>query len=297
MKKLFLYLLLFCADFLMAQNPQLFEHTWYLQNVIIDGNDNLPPSNEEVEFIEAIFYNNNSFETAVCASLSGVLSINADTFYFSSSTVTLIGCGVQANDDYQTLYINNFFEQTINDNYSYSIEQNGSALQLSIINSNNDTSIYSSELLSIDDLLYSEWSLQESSVNGVSISLENSGLPTFYSPNNENFFLHYYGVSCFESFKVNYTDVTETSFNLSTIFDYVSCIYTDPEEIEAVELYQSFYFELPFDTNSTPRNPFAYEWVDAAPFADELRITNNQGDWLLYRTNSLSTPTFQQSSL
>ncbi len=149
---------------------------------------------------------------------------------------------------------------------------------------------------SIDAFLNSEWNLTESSVNGISISLENSGAPYFYSPFNEDFFLHYYGASCFESFKVNYTDVTETSFKLSTIFDYVSCNYTDPEEIEAVELYQSFYFEFPFDTNSTPKNPFTYEWVDSGLPVEDLIITNPDGDWLLYRRAYLSTPTFEKSS-
>ncbi|GGD82073.1 T9SS type A sorting domain-containing protein [Planktosalinus lacus] len=148
----------------------------------------------------------------------------------------------------------------------------------------------------IEILLNSEWYLAESNVNGVSISLENSGVPIFHSPHNENFFLHYYGVSCFESFEVTYTDVTETSFNLSTIIEYVSCNYTDPDEIAAVELYLSFYFELPFNTNSTPRNPFSYEWVDGGFPVDDLIITNPEGDWLLYRTAFLSTPTFHQNS-
>jgi len=149
---------------------------------------------------------------------------------------------------------------------------------------------------SIYVLLTSEWGLEESSVNGTSISLENSGGSLFYSPDYEDFFLHYYGVSCFESFKVNFTDVTETSFNLSTVFDYVSCNYTDPEEIEAVELYHSFYFELPFDTNSTPKSPFTYEWVDSGLPVEDLVITNPDGDWLLYRRAYLSTPTAEKSS-
>ncbi|MCR9181519.1 MAG: T9SS type A sorting domain-containing protein [Flavobacteriaceae bacterium] len=147
-----------------------------------------------------------------------------------------------------------------------------------------------------DFLLNSEWWLEESSVNGVSISLENSGTPIFYSPHNDDFFQHYYGVSCFESFKVNYIDVTETSFNLSTIFDYVSCNYTDPDEIEAVELYQSFYFNLPFDTNSTPKNPFTYEWIETQFPVDDLKIINANGDWLIYRTAFLSTPSFHHNS-
>jgi|GEM_PF-2266771 len=147
-----------------------------------------------------------------------------------------------------------------------------------------------------DILLNSGWFLAESNVNGVSISLEDSGGFQFYSPHTENYFIHLYGNSCFESFKVTYTDVTETSFNLDAIVEYISCNYTDPDEIEAVELYQSFYFELPFDANSTPKNPFTYEWADGGFPVMDLIITNSVGDWLLYRTAFLSTPTFHQNS-
>jgi len=149
----------------------------------------------------------------------------------------------------------------------------------------------------IDVLLNSEWTLQDSEVNGNSINL--SVLGAFLIPDDSgdySFIFEYGTITCLETFKINFTDISQTSFNLSTIFEYVSCNYTDPNEIDAVELYQSFYFELPFDTNSTPKNPFTYEWVDATPFADELRITNNQGDWLLYQTYTLSTPGFHQDS-
>lgn len=149
----------------------------------------------------------------------------------------------------------------------------------------------------IDVLLNSEWILQDSEVNGNSINLSVLGASLIPDNFGDFSFIFEYGtISCLETFKINFTDVTESSFNLSTIFEYVSCNYTDPDEIDAVELYQSFYFEFPFDTNSTPKNPFTYEWVDATPFADELKITNNQGDWLLYQTYTLSTPTFHQNS-
>ena len=137
---------------LFAQDPQLFENTWYLQDVIIDGNDNFPPSNEEVEFIQATFSNDNSFLTEVCATLEGTLSYNADNFSFDSFAITLIGCGEQVNDDYQNLYINDYFEQTIDNPYSYAITQSESALELTVTNSNNDIAIYTNELLSIENI-------------------------------------------------------------------------------------------------------------------------------------------------
>ncbi len=146
----------------------------------------------------------------------------------------------------------------------------------------------------IEILLNSEWNLIDSNVDGNSIATEYFG--GFYSPHLDDFFKHDYGGSCFETLKVSFTDMTQNSFNLDTIVEYISCNYTDPDEIEAVELYQSFYFELPFDANSTPKNPFTYEWADGGFPVMDLIITNSLGDWLLYRTAFLSTPTFHQNS-
>jgi len=149
---------------------------------------------------------------------------------------------------------------------------------------------------SSDILLNSEWRLDESNINGVSISTTNLGAAVFYSPDNEDFFLNYYGLNCFEDFKTNFSDVTESSFNLSTIFEYNACNFTDPDEIEAVELYQSFYFEMPLGVNSSPKNPFTYHWVDNGLPVEDLVITNPDGDWLLYRRPYLSVPTFKTNS-
>ncbi len=146
----------------------------------------------------------------------------------------------------------------------------------------------------IEILLNSEWNLIDSNVDGNSIAAEYFG--GFYSPHLDDFFQHDYGSSCFETLKVSFTDMTQTSFNLDTIIEYISCNYTDPDEIAAVELYLSFYFELPFDTNSTPKNPFTYEWADAGYPVDDLIITNPEGDWLVYRRAFLSSPTFHQNN-
>ena len=146
-------------------------------------------------------------------------------------------------------------------------------------------------------LLNSEWTLHDAEVDGTSLPLTVLGAFLYPDHFGEYSFEFYYGTpTCYESFKVNFTDVTETSFNLSTINEYVSCNYTDPDEIAAVELYLSFYYELPFDANSTPKNPFTYEWVDGGFPVEDLIITNPEGDWLLYRTAFLSTPTFHQNS-
>ena len=46
-----LILVLFASLSSYAQNPQLFENTWYLQKIVIDNQDFFPPSNNEIEFV------------------------------------------------------------------------------------------------------------------------------------------------------------------------------------------------------------------------------------------------------
>jgi len=146
-----------------------------------------------------------------------------------------------------------------------------------------------------DIFLNSEWTLVDGEINNIPISVADVGA-AFESIPYEDLFQFVYGNVCFEHITVSFSNVTSDSFLLGTIEEYIECNYTDPDINAAVELYKSFYFELPIDSNGTPKNPFTYEWVDATPWADELRITNPQGDWLLYQTYTLSTPAFHQDS-
>ena len=64
-----------------AQDPQLFENEWYLQNVIIDGQDNFPPSNDELSYVPAIF-TQDGFFTSVCNELTGFIEYEINSFSF-----------------------------------------------------------------------------------------------------------------------------------------------------------------------------------------------------------------------
>lgn len=132
-----------------AQDPQLIDNTWYLQNVIIDGDNNFPPSNSEVSNVIADFNEPNVFYTSVCDLLDGILSFGSFQFTFDSSGMTLGGCSLQENTDFQLIYLDTFFVSTINDVFNYSIvdESNGSKT-LTITNSSGDEAVYNSVLLS-----------------------------------------------------------------------------------------------------------------------------------------------------
>ena len=67
MKHYYLLLVLLISHVTLAQDAALFANNWYLTNLIIDGKDNFPPSNEEVKNIPLDFIQeNNSLQTNVC---------------------------------------------------------------------------------------------------------------------------------------------------------------------------------------------------------------------------------------
>ncbi len=150
-----LFFILFAYFSCNAQDPQLFENTWYLQNLIIDGQDNLPPNNEDVPFI-TVFFSEIQFETGVCDAMSGGIiydNLNSQ-FSFDSWYMTFGGCfGINATENavYEGIYLGEFFISNIDNPFTYSITDEGSSKTLVIFSSNGNEAIYSNELLSTQD--------------------------------------------------------------------------------------------------------------------------------------------------
>lgn len=156
MKKLIIIILsLFVYISTYAQDPQLFESTWYLQKVTIDGNDSFPPSNEELSSVPLYFNEANMLlETSVCNVGNGEIEFdntNVDFSFINGLAVTLLPCDIEDNNVFETIYFD-FYLNEITEPFSYSIvdEGNGSKI-LTITNSSGDEAIYSSVLLSIID--------------------------------------------------------------------------------------------------------------------------------------------------
>jgi hypothetical protein len=117
------FLVLLC--FVVSQNsfgqdPLLFEGTWELYSLEIDGEQFLPPSNEEVEAVILSFQEENesglsSMSTNVCNALLGYLTFEEEgmppSFLLYDPGETLIFCDIPENsifeDQYFTFYLNN----------------------------------------------------------------------------------------------------------------------------------------------------------------------------------------------
>ena len=90
MKYLILILSMISSLQCFAQDPELLENTWYLQNVIINSQDNFPPVNSEVNSIPT-YFKGIGFSTMVCNDLFGLIEYDNQTFSFPKSlSATLI---------------------------------------------------------------------------------------------------------------------------------------------------------------------------------------------------------------
>lgn len=148
--KTLLYILIFNLSAIsFAQDPQLFENPWYLQKLTIEGVDYEAPNNNEIEFIPLNIFPD-TFNTIVCLGLSGHDLSISNTEISVFEFVILLGdsCDLPANNDYEDLYYNGFFEwQMLNKTFLYSIEQIGDSLSLVLTNENGDKAFYGNEKL------------------------------------------------------------------------------------------------------------------------------------------------------
>jgi hypothetical protein len=163
MKHITLFLAIFVFYTGYTQDPQLFENDWYLQNVIIDGQDNFPPSNDDVPFITITFIQNNSFiSTYVCDALEGTVIYTNSEFLINGWSMTLGGCFgpfAQENTLFQGIYLDTFFVGNIDDPFNYNIIDESNSKTLVITSSSGDEAIYSNQLLSRDNFEISKFSI------------------------------------------------------------------------------------------------------------------------------------------
>jgi len=140
---------------LYAQDPQLFQNTWYLHELVIDGISNIPPINDEIPFIPAQFYENGILDTGMCKNTgSGDLEyIGADGFLVLEM-VFLQGEwneNIPFNQDFSNLYQNFWSPLVGSGTIIYDITEEGNTLSLTITSPNGDYAIYENEApLSID---------------------------------------------------------------------------------------------------------------------------------------------------
>lgn len=145
MRNIFLLTFILISLFIRAQDDVLIENTWYLQKVIINGNEYVTPINEEVGEVAAYFYNN-SFATIICNNFGGSIHYHSSeqSFTLSDVSITLMDCELPDNHNYEMLYFWQFFHNGLQlvQPYSYSIEDVGDYFMLTLTNSEGFQAVY-----------------------------------------------------------------------------------------------------------------------------------------------------------
>ncbi len=171
MKQLYLLIAILIFQTGFAQDPQLFENTWYLHNVIIDNQDNFPPHNSEVNNIP-LDISIDELSTQVCAPLIGSViefSTAEDTFTITEFMQFGTDCLNQENQLYQSLYFNTFFQPQLGTRiFIYQIEVGtNDAKSLTLTNEEGNQAIYGDAPLSIFEVENNNFSIHPNPVKNV----------------------------------------------------------------------------------------------------------------------------------
>ena len=141
-----------------AQDPQLFDTTWYVTSIDLDGNKYptppISPINSDLTHV-TFLENTKEFFATFCDGMGGPTYVATDTsFELSGSYVFLIGtCETKQESIFQPKYFNVFLDDVGNflNPFAYEFTTNGSEILLSITNSEGNTAYYSNQPLSTPD--------------------------------------------------------------------------------------------------------------------------------------------------
>ena len=136
MKHFYFLILFFACQIVKAQDNAIFENNWYLSNLIVDGKDNIPPSNNEVQRVLLEFnLAQKSFSTNVCNGGYGEnvnFSTEANNFTFDYFIQTLVICDNLENAYFESLYFTFFSNHTFPNIFSYAISDDDGLKTLTI---------------------------------------------------------------------------------------------------------------------------------------------------------------------
>ena len=153
-KKILLFFSIVSSTISVAQDPELVDIQWYLDKLVISGEENFPPVNEELLNVPLFFEDNGfgpDFVSNVCDQLYGE-SLTFETGSFSIETLiqSLGGCFNIDNKPFQSLYFQFYFANSMTNPYSYEITNDGNGgKSMTITNINGDVAYYQNSVLAI----------------------------------------------------------------------------------------------------------------------------------------------------
>lgn len=142
------------VNLILAQDLRLFENTWYLTKIVSNGIDYYPPAITRVSSVSLTFgKQNNTIDTNFCNSFFGnvVFGNNQTDFTLTYLAGTLIMCNLQSDGEYENLYHYFFRENSSNNIFTYTINENQALKTLTINSFSNQKAIYTNQNLSTID--------------------------------------------------------------------------------------------------------------------------------------------------
>jgi hypothetical protein len=175
MKKLYTLILLAALNFSFAQDPQIFNNTWYLKYITLDNVTHYPPNPN----ITLNFNSSNSFITDPCNYLAGSVLFENNYTNFSTSeyVMSLILCPDETLGTFEGIYFpfftDNFSTNPVN--FTYSIIDLTGQLTLFINSEFNKQAVYGNDALSTQQFNNESFSFYPNpSEDFIEINLNNS---------------------------------------------------------------------------------------------------------------------------
>jgi hypothetical protein len=137
-----------------AQDPQLFQNMWYLQELTVDDVTYAAPNDEEVSEIPANFISTSSgegFNTSICnyASAGDVLYDNTSLSFPQGLSITLIDCNLLENFQFEMHYFQEFFFENDTNPFQYEITGSNNSKILTLTSQDGDVAVYGNQILSL----------------------------------------------------------------------------------------------------------------------------------------------------
>ncbi|MGV6829819.1 MAG: T9SS type A sorting domain-containing protein [Flavobacteriales bacterium] len=181
-----LFLVLFASLSSYAQDPQLFENDWYLQKVIIDDVEYLPPFSNFITRMN-LSTGGISILTEYCEESfgGGILEYLPDNFFTleNGGSIILIGvCGNPEIIDFMNNHYSIYYDlgsEIAKNPFSYSFSTENGILTLTVVNSLGDIAIYGNEVLSNQDFDISSFKVYPNPVKDELLISLNSELNDF----------------------------------------------------------------------------------------------------------------------
>lgn len=138
-----------------AQDPLLIDNPWYLEKLIIEGEEIIPPYLEIEPVVGRIFFQIESVTVRFCdfRIWDVVYDSGENSFVFGNWIAAGQGCDQPGNFLFEPVYTSIFYEGEITKNpFTYDIiSGNGDVLSLTITNVEGDQAIYGNVFLSVPE--------------------------------------------------------------------------------------------------------------------------------------------------